>query len=292
VIEMGMNHEGEIDYLTRIAQPTVAIVNNAQRAHVGILGSLEAIARAKGEIYAGLRAAGTAVVNEDDRYAGYWKGLNPGRRIVTFGFAASAQVRGTLDGESLRVQLPSGNFSVALQVSGEHNARNALAACAAAFALDVPIACLREGLAGFRGVPGRLQRRRGAAGSWVIDDSYNANPESMRAAIRVLASQPGRRVMVMGDMGELGGESAALHAEVGAFAREARVDALLALGSDSREAVRAFGEGARSFEDVEALIGAARAECARGATLLVKGSRFMQMERVADALAEGETHAV
>jgi UDP-N-acetylmuramoyl-tripeptide--D-alanyl-D-alanine ligase len=276
VIEMGMNHEGEIDHLTRIAQPTVAIVNNAQRAHVGILGSLEAIARAKGEIYAGLRPSGAAVVNEDDAFAGYWKGLNRERRIVTFGFASSAAVRGHLDGANLRVQLPTGAFAVALQVSGEHNARNALAASAAAFALDVPVQAMRDGLAGFAGVPGRLQRRQARVGCWVIDDSYNANPESMKAAIRVLAAQAGRRVMVMGDMGELGGESLALHAEVGTFAREARIDALRA----------------RGFDDVEALIAAARDECAQGATVLVKGSRFMQMERVADALAGGETHAV
>ena len=292
VIEMGMNHEGEIDYLTRIAQPSIAIVNNAQRAHVGILGSLEAIARAKGEIYAGLSATGTAVINEDDAFAAYWKGLNQGRRVVTFGFSPDASVRGRLEGTSLHVQLPTGSFDAALQVAGEHNVRNALAACAAAFALDVPLLAMRDGIAAFAGVPGRLQRRRGAVGCWVIDDSYNANPESMKAAIRVLCAQPGRRVMVMGDMGELGGEAAQLHAEVGAFARDAGIDVLLALGKDSRESVRAFGDGARSFEEIEALIAAAQSECARGATVLVKGSRFMQMERVADALAaEGETHA-
>ena len=293
VIEMGMNHEGEIDYLTRIARPTVAVVNNAQRAHVGILGSIEAIARAKGEIYAGLPASGTAVINDDDAFANYWKGLNRGRRIVTFGFASSATVRGRLDGAALRVRLPDDEFAVTLQVSGEHNMRNALAACAAAFALGIAVADMREGLAGFAGVPGRLQRRRTRGGCWLIDDTYNANPESMKAAIRVLAAQGGRRVLVMGDMGELGPGSADLHAEVGVFAREAGIDALLALGNDSREAARAFGENAQSFDDIDGVIGAARAACAEGTTLLVKGSRFMQMERVTDALAaEGETHAV
>jgi UDP-N-acetylmuramoyl-tripeptide--D-alanyl-D-alanine ligase len=293
VIEMGMNHEGEIDYLTRIAQPTVALVNNAQRAHVGMLGSLEAIARAKGEIYAGLSATGAAVINEDDAFAPYWKGLNRGRRVVTFGFSPDASVRGRLEGTTLHVQLPTGAFDAQVQVAGEHNARNALAACAAAFALDVPLLAMRDGIAAFAGVPGRLQRRRAAAGCWVIDDSYNANPESMKAAIRVLAAQPGRRVMVMGDMGELGAEAPQMHAEVGAFARDAGIDLLLALGNDSRESVRAFGDGARSFDAIEALLAAARSEGARGATVLVKGSRFMQMERVADALAaEGETHAV
>jgi UDP-N-acetylmuramoyl-tripeptide--D-alanyl-D-alanine ligase len=285
VIEMGMNHAGEIDYLTRIAQPQVAIVNNAQRAHVGILGSLKAIARAKGEIYAGLKPSGIAVVNADDAFAGYWKELNAGRRIVTFGLAEPADVRATVEGSQVRFVTPADAFAVDLQVAGEHNVRNALAACAAAHALEIPPHAIQDGLNHFGGVPGRLQRRPGRSGSLVIDDSYNANPESMKAAIRVLAREAGRRVFVMGDMGELGDESAAMHAEVGTFAREAGIDALLALGEASRAAAQAFGAGARHFEALEALIEAAGHEAAAGATLLVKGSRFMQMERVADAMA-------
>ncbi|HEX9433779.1 MAG TPA: UDP-N-acetylmuramoyl-tripeptide--D-alanyl-D-alanine ligase [Burkholderiales bacterium] len=293
VIEMGMNHEGEIDYLTRIAQPTVAIVNNAQRAHVGILGSLEAVARAKGEIYAGLDAAGIAVVNEDDPYASYWKGLNAGRRIVTFGFSESANVRASAAGSQSRFVTPTDAFAVTLQVRGEHNVRNAMAACAAAYALEIPLAAMQEGLTHFAGVPGRLQRRRGAFGGAVIDDSYNANPESMKAALRVLVDEPGRKVFVMGDMGELGGDAEAMHAEVGTFAREAGVDALMALGEASTHAVQAFGKGAMHFRDLDALVKAASREAAAGATILVKGSRFMQMERVADALAaQGGLNAV
>jgi UDP-N-acetylmuramoyl-tripeptide--D-alanyl-D-alanine ligase len=294
VLEMGMNHEGEIDYLTRIAQPTVALVTNAHRAHVGMLGSLEAIARAKGEIYAGLKPSGVAVVNDDDDFADYWKGLNRGadRRIVTFGLRSGADVHATSSASPLRIVTPAGTFAVSLQVSGEHNVRNALAACAAAQAAGIPPSDMQAGLRAFAGVPGRLQRRRGAAGSWVIDDSYNANPESMKAAIRVLAAERGRRVLAMGDMGELGEASAALHAEVGAFARTQGIDALFALGEASAEAARGFGPGARHFDDAGALIGAAAAEAAAGATILVKGSRFMQMERVADALAgRGEGHA-
>jgi UDP-N-acetylmuramoyl-tripeptide--D-alanyl-D-alanine ligase len=291
VIEMGMNHAGEIDYLTRIAQPTVALVNNAQRAHVGLLGSLEAIARAKGEIYAGLKPSGIAVVNEDDPHAGYWKSLNAGRRIVTFGLSGNAQVHGGLAASQLRVVTPAEAFAVSLQVAGEHNARNALAACAAVHALGIPARAMQAGLAGFTGVAGRLQRRRGASGGWVIDDSYNANPESMRAALQVLAAERARKVFVMGDMGELGDEAAALHREVGEYARERGVDALYALGAASREAATAFGTGARAFEDVAALINEARRETAAGATVLVKGSRFMQMERVAEALAGGDRHA-
>jgi UDP-N-acetylmuramoyl-tripeptide--D-alanyl-D-alanine ligase len=293
VIEMGMNHTGEIDYLTRIAEPTVAIVNNAQRAHVGILGSLEAIARAKGEIYAGLRPGGIAVVNEDDAFAPYWKGLNTDHRVITFGLGESADVRATAAGTQVRFVTPVDAFAVTLQVRGEHNVRNALAACAAAHALEIPPHAMQEGLSHFAGVPGRLQRRRGAAGSWIIDDSYNANPESMKAAIRVLAAEPGRRVFVMGDMGELGAQSDALHAEVGAFARAQGIDAFLALGAASRKAADAYGRGALHFDDLDALLDAAGREAAKGATLLVKGSRFMQMERVADALAaQGDGHAV
>ena len=292
VIEMGMNHEHEIDYLTRIAQPAVALVNNAQRAHVGILGSVKAIARAKGEIYAGLKPSGVAVINDDDAFAGYWKTLNAGRRIVTFGLAESANVHATVVGSQVRFVTPADAFAVSLQVAGEHNVRNALAACAAAHALEIPPHHIQDGLNHFGGVPGRLQRRPGRAGATVIDDSYNANPESMKAAIRVLAQEPGRRVLVMGDMGELGDEAAAMHAEVGEFARQAGVDALLGLGNDSRHAVEAFGAGARHFAEAAQLLEEAGHEAARGATLLVKGSRFMQMERVADALAlAGDGHA-
>jgi UDP-N-acetylmuramoyl-tripeptide--D-alanyl-D-alanine ligase len=285
VIEMGMNHLGEIDYLTRIARPTVAIVNNAQRAHVGILGSIDAIAQAKGEIYAGLGAAGIAVVNEDDPFAKYWKELNAGRRIVTFGFNDTADVRASAAGTQSRFVTPTDAFAVTLQVRGEHNVRNAMAACAAAYALEIPLAAMQEGLAHFGGVPGRLQRRHGAFGGAVIDDSYNANPESMKAALRVLAEEPGRRVFVMGDMGELGDEADAMHAEVGSFAKASGIDALMALGESSAHAVQAFGKGGMHFRDLDALTKAATRESAAGATILVKGSRFMQMERVADALA-------
>jgi len=293
VIEMGMNHEGEIDYLTRIASPTVALVNNAQRAHVGVLGSVEAIARAKGEIYAGLGAGGIAVVNADDAFAPYWKGLNASRRIVTFGLSEGADVRGLQAGAQARFVTPTDAFAVALQVRGEHNLRNAAAACAAAYAIEIPFHAMQAGLASFAGVPGRLQRRKAPSGAVVIDDTYNANPESMKAALRVLAEEHGRKVFVMGDMGELGAGAAAMHAEVGAFARQTGIDALMAVGESSRHAVQAFGRGAMHFDDPEALTRAAANESAHGATILVKGSRFMKMERVADALAGREAgHAL
>ena len=283
VIEMGMNHPGEIDYLTRIARPDVALVTNAHRAHVGLLGSVEAVARAKGEIYAGLSASGIAVVNADDPFADYWKGLNAGRRVITFGLGPAADVHAS---GAARFATPSDAFMVTLRVAGEHNLRNAVAACAAAYALDIPSKSIRVGLAAFAGVPGRMQRRRGAGGALVIDDTYNANPESMKAAIAVLAAEPGRRILVMGDMGELGEAASAMHAEVGAFAASRGIEALLAVGNESAHAANAFGNAGRHFDSPDALIAAAAAQAAPGVTLLVKGSRFMQMERVADALAD------
>jgi UDP-N-acetylmuramoyl-tripeptide--D-alanyl-D-alanine ligase len=292
VIEMGMNHAGEIDYLTRIAAPTVALVNNAQRAHVGLLGSVDAVARAKGEIYAGLGPAGIAVVNEDDAFAAYWKGLNTARRTVTFGLGPTADVRAAVVGSQARFVTPADAFAVTLAVKGEHNLANAAAACAAAHALEIPPAAMQAGLAAFKGVPGRLQRRRTATGALVIDDSYNANPESMQAALRVLAEERGRKVFVMGDMGELGEQSEAMHAEVGRFAKEAGVDALMALGEGARHAVQSFGRGASHFDDAESLRKAVEREAAAGAAILVKGSRFMRMERIAEALAPGDSNAL
>jgi UDP-N-acetylmuramoyl-tripeptide--D-alanyl-D-alanine ligase len=291
VIEMGMNHPGEIDYLTRLARPDVALVNNAHRAHVGLLGDVAAVARAKGEIYGGLAEDGIALVNADDAFASYWKGLNEGRRIVTFGLSASADVHASVEGTQARFVTPVDAFALTLQVAGEHNLRNAAAAAAIAHALEIPPHAIQAGLAGFAGVPGRLQRRRGARGETIIDDTYNANPESMKAAIEVLAKEAGRTVFVMGDMGELGDDAAAMHAEVGEYARGAGIGALLAIGKDSAHAVKAFGANARHFDAIETLVEAARGEARTGAVLLVKGSRFMQMERVADALATGGVDA-
>jgi UDP-N-acetylmuramoyl-tripeptide--D-alanyl-D-alanine ligase len=288
VIEMGMNHPGEIDYLTRLAAPTVALVNNAQRAHIGLLGSVEAIARAKGEIYAGLGPGGVAIVNADDPFAGYWKELNAGRRIITFGLGADADVRASGEGAEARFVTPVDAFVATLPVAGEHNLRNAAAACAIAHALEIPPAAMQEGLNRFRGVPGRLQRRAGIKGSVVIDDTYNANPESMKAALAVLSREAGRRVFVMGDMGELGEQAGELHAEVGRFARELEIDGFFALGGESARAAGAFGPAARHFESREALVQALEALAGKDTTILVKGSRFMQMERVADALAARE----
>lgn len=292
VIEMGMNHAGEIDYLTRIAQPDVALINNASGAHLAGLGSVEGVARAKGEIFAGLKKKGTAVINADDAHAPLWRGLATGHACIEFGLADSADVRGAWRPEMLGVQMevetPTGALQVRLRVPGEHNVHNALAAIAAAVALNIPADKIAAGLEAFGGVAGRLQRKAARRGALVIDDTYNANPASMHAAIAVLAELPGRRILVMGDMGELGAEAAAMHAEVGKAAHDAGIDRLLALGELSREAVRTFGDGAQHFDSAEALCEALDAELAAGVAVLIKGSRFMKMERVVSSCIEGE----
>jgi UDP-N-acetylmuramoyl-tripeptide--D-alanyl-D-alanine ligase len=302
VIEMGMNHPGEIDYLARIACPDVALITNASGAHLEGLGSVEAVARAKGEIFAGLNGmtrrtevfgaggvpeahgGGTAIINADDAYAPLWRSLVGTRPLLEFGLDQQADVSGQWvaqgAGQHLSVQTPVGRFTAELQVPGAHNARNALAATAAAVALNVPLETIVAGLEKFGGVAGRLQRRVLQGGAVLIDDTYNANPASMRAAIAVLAQASGKRVMVMGDMGELGDDAAALHAGIGREAKRAGIEKLYALGELSRNAAREFGEGAQHFGHIDALLSALEKELDANTTVLVKGSRFMKMERV------------
>jgi UDP-N-acetylmuramoyl-tripeptide--D-alanyl-D-alanine ligase len=292
VLEMGMNHMGEIDYLTRIAAPDVALVNNAGGAHLEGLGSVAAVAQAKGEIFAGLEPHGTAVINADDEFAPLWREMAGVSQLLEFGLDSQADVCGTWRehgyGLQLEVTAPQGRLTVSLQVPGIHNARNALAASAAASALNVPLEKIAAGLEKFGGVAGRLQRKTTLSGASLIDDTYNANPASMRAAIGVLAQLGGKRVLVIGDMGELGDDAAALHAGVGREARHAGIDRLYALGDLSRHAVREFGSGAQHLDRVEDLQEALEKELDKDTTILVKGSRFMKMERVVDYLAAAQ----
>ena len=290
VLEMGMNHLGEIDYLTRLARPDVALVNNAQAAHVGMLGSVTEIARAKCEIYNGLDAQGIAIVNADDAHVGMWREANVGRRIVSFGLDQNANVRGEYlaseQGTTLTVHTVSEHFAVRLQVPGTHNVRNALAACAAALALHIAPEHICAGLAGFTGVKGRLQKKPGRHGSTFIDDSYNANPDSVLAALKVLSLHAGQKILVLGDMGELGEQAAALHAQIGLAARQAGIDRLFALGDLTRETVDAFGPGATHFDRIETLLADLEKALSADSTVLVKGSRFMHMERVVQNFTE------
>jgi len=298
VLEMGMNHLGEIRYLTGLAKPHVAVINNAGTAHIGELGSRENIARAKGEIFEGLGADGVKVINADDDFQDFWRGLVPTARLVTFGMAHPADVSARWEeapaGSLVTLHTPGGSAVTRLQVPGVHNVRNALAAAAVAHALGVPLDAIVAGLSAYGGTKGRMQRRTGPGGCVVIDDTYNANPDSMKAALDWLATQPGRRLFVMGDMGELGDGAAGMHAEIGQYAAAAGIDHLFALGTATTHAVSAFGPRARHFTQLEALVTALTADCAAGVTVLVKGSRFMQMERVVARLADDnratETH--
>lgn len=284
VIEMGMNHPGEIAYLTRLARPDVAIVTNVGRAHMEFLGSREGIARAKGEIFEGLGSGAVAVINADDEFAPMFRRTVEGHRVIDFGLErparVSAQYRLTPENAFLTMGLPEGEVDVQLRVPGLHNVQNALAAAAAATALSIAPEVIASGLARFAGVKGRLQRKAGLNGSSLIDDTYNANPESVNAALAVLAAAAGRRIFVLGDMGELGPESHKFHAEIGEQARSSGIETLLALGEASLHAVRGFGPGAMHFERIEDLLAHLENLLAPGVTVLVKGSRFMQMERV------------
>ncbi|MDO9225138.1 MAG: UDP-N-acetylmuramoyl-tripeptide--D-alanyl-D-alanine ligase [Pseudomonadota bacterium] len=287
-IEMGMNHLGEIAYLTELARPDVALVNNALRAHLEGLGSVEAVARAKGEIFSGLKDDGIAIINADDPHADYWRGLAGQHQVLSFGNAATADVRLMPDAVRFILETPMGRIDTVLRVPGEHNRRNAAAAATVALALGTPVAAVARGLAAYSGSKGRLQVHDCILGATLIDDSYNANPDSVLAAIQVLAARPGRRILVLGDMGELGPEAAALHREVGERARKAGIDRLLCLGELSINAAQGFGQGAMHFERIEEML--AEIECALGVdvTVLVKGSRFMKMERVVQSFVENQ----
>ncbi len=292
VVEMGANHPGEIAWLTELARPTVALITNAAAAHLEGFGSLEGVARAKGEIYGGLEEGGIAVINADDPFAGLWRGLNRERKVVTFGLEQEADVsaewEGGTDGSRLELHTWRGEEHVALPLAGRHNVMNALAATAAALAAGVELSAIREGLEAMTPVAGRLEHKRTAGGIPIIDDSYNANPASLGAALKVLAMAEGVRCLVMGDMGELGEEAVWLHQRIGEMARTEGIDRLYAVGELSRAAVLAFGSGGRHFDDREALIAALRKDLQKGMTVLVKGSRSMRMEQVVNALMDEE----
>ncbi|HUL41279.1 MAG TPA: UDP-N-acetylmuramoyl-tripeptide--D-alanyl-D-alanine ligase [Burkholderiales bacterium] len=289
VIEMGTNHPGEISYLTRLTKPDVALVNNAARAHLSGLISVEQVARAKGEIFEGLSKNGVAVINADDQYAELWRRSCADRRVLDFGFdrpaaiSARCALRGS--GADLEVETGAGEIHIKLQVAGQHNARNALAAATCALALGIKREAISAGLSAFAGVKGRLQRKRGKSGALLIDDTYNANPESVRAAVDVLSAEAGKKVLVLGDMGELGTQGPALHEEIGTQAKDAGIDVLYTLGELAAGAALQFGKGGRHFTQIEELLAEVEKLLAPDVAVLVKGSRFMRMERIVERLA-------
>ncbi len=297
VVELGMNHPGEIAHLAAIARPTVALVNNAQREHLEFMESVEAVARENGSVIESLGTTGVAVFPADDAHAPLWHSLAGTRPTLTFALQGKADVtcHAVWDAThwALMLHTPPGTVTLQLHVAGWHNVKNALAAAACALAAGCPLEAIGRGLEAFAPVKGRSQVRSFLQGGrlvTLIDDTYNANPDSVRAVIDVLASLPGPRWLVLGDMGEVGDQGPAFHHEVGTYAHERGIDAVWLAGTMSAHAAQAF-PGARHFDAVPSLI-AALAQAPHCNAAAVKGSRFMQMERVVAALIASEaTHA-
>ena len=294
VIEMGMNHFGELSLLTQIAGPNVALVNNALRAHVGCgFDGVGDIAKAKSEIYEGLLSDGIALIPCEDANIATFEAATAQLNAQTFGVASGDVHAENIELKPLSCEfdLVRGNERVAvvLPVPGRHNVHNAVAAAALALAAGLSLAEVSDGLKNFSNIKGRLNIKQGIKGATLIDDTYNANPDSMKAAIDVLAAMPAPRIFVMGDMGELGeDEAAAMHAEVGAYARDQGIEAAYFVGDNSVEAAETFGADGLWFAAKDPLIQVLSHDLPERATVLVKGSRFMKMEEVVEALTDKE----
>jgi UDP-N-acetylmuramoyl-tripeptide--D-alanyl-D-alanine ligase len=298
VVEMGANRGGEVAHLVRIARPTVGMITNAGAEHLEGFGSIEGVARAEGEMVEGLASDAIAVINADDEFAKLWRGMTKAR-VVTFGVRANADFKAndthtTIGAEGFlthfTLDCPLGSASVALHMGGRHNVSNALAAAAAATSAGAGLQQIVAGLGTVRAVSGRLQFKKALSGAWIIDDSYNANPSSMRAGIEVLAELDGAKWLVVGDMAELGEFAPAAHEEIGELARAHGIERLYAIGGLAKLAVDSFGAGAQWFPDAQALskaLGLALAGAASPVRMLIKGSRVNKLERVVDALVHG-----
>jgi len=305
VVEMGANRIGDVAELVPLAVPTVGLITNAGAEHLEGFGDLDGVAQGEGEMVAGLAAGATAIINADDAYAAYWHGVAGATRVLTFGvrprpdgsradFTATDLAQTIEQGEFVTrfvLECPLGECRVLLKAGGAHNVVNALAAAAAASAAGASLEDIVAGLADFRPVAGRLQLKAGARGSWIIDDSYNANPSSVRVGLELLRTLSGSRWLVLGEMAELGDHAQGSHAEMGALARDCGVRRLFAMGAQTAHAVDSFGAGGEWFADAAALGARVRAELAPGVTVLVKGSRVNRLERVVQALTAGELHS-
>ncbi len=295
IVEMGANKPGEIAHLAEIAEPTAGIVTLAGAAHLEGFRSVETVAKTKGALFSALPADGLAVINADDDYADLWRGMAAHCEQLSFGIRARADVsaRAIRDGDALsqtgtafELVTPAGNAEVQLPIPGRHNVMNALGVAAVSVGLGLAPELVADGLADMRSVAGRLRMLKGLGGAQIVDDSYNANPVSVRAALEWLATQPGRQWFAFGDMAELGRDAAALHRQVGEWARELGIERLLAVGPLSREAVNAFGKGAEFFASHDALISALAEQLDAQVTLLVKGSRSAQMDLIVAGVGE------
>lgn len=296
VVELGASGLGEIAYTVRLARPHVSVLTNAAATHLEGFGSLEGVVRTKGEIIDGLATDGIAVLNADDPHFAVWNARAGSRRVVRFGLhAESADCHAgdiqidPMKGTRFTLNTPEGCCSIELGLLGMHNVVNALAASAASLAAGARLDDVRLGLALVAPVPGRLCLFRTPSGVTLVDDTYNASPSSFRAAIDVLAGFPGSRILIVGDMGELGPDSQEAHKGVGAYAHERGIDALWSTGPLSAFAAAGFGKDALHFENIAALVDHARVALSKGSSVLVKGSRSAAMERVVEKLISGET---
>ncbi len=289
VIEMGMNHFGEIDYLTHLTSPTVATITNAAACHLEGLGDIAGVARAKGEIFGGLATDGIAVLNRDDAFFPYWHGIIGEKRFITFGYHPDADVRTDYNDEHkgpLTVETPSGVIMLTLPLIGKHNVTNSLAAIAATLAINIHPNAIKQGIETTKPAPGRLQLHELVNDVKIIDDTYNANPFSLQAAVNALTQFAGKKILVLGDMRELGPEAESLHFAAGENIRKAGVDFLFTYGELSAQSAQAFGEGAYHFSDQEKLLQALQPLLQTAVTILVKGSRSMRMEKVVQGLVD------
>jgi len=285
VIEMGANHPKEIEYLTHIAKPTVAIITNAGPAHLEGFGDIEGVARAKGEIYSGLSQNGTAIINNDDQYSEYWLSICKGVKTCTFGSVGEADYLVRKENGHVLLTTPGETVNIDYYLPGEHNLLNAAAAAAACSAAGVSIESIKNGLESMQAVSGRLQLKKGISGSRIIDDTYNANPGSLKAALQVLNEYPGTHLLALGDMGELGNAAEHSHTDAGKQARNSGVNKLYAIGQFAQFSAQGFGEDSYVFEDQPSMISEIKNNLAEDVTLLVKGSRLMKMENIVNALA-------
>ena len=292
VLELGMNHPREISYLSRIAKPTVAVITNAASAHLEGLGSVTGVARAKAEIFLGMKPNSVAVINADDRFAAYWLARGRSCTTLTFALDNQADVKGEVEwrGDDMHVEirLPEETCEVKLNLLGQHNARNALAAAAVAWSLGFGADQIKAGLEQVQPVNGRLQPRQGKNNALLIDDSYNANPASLRCAIQVLTRREGHRVLVIGNMAELGSESESFHRDAGRYAREKGIQQLLTTGTLAALSAEEFGIGASHYENCDELSEALLGLLAPNVSVLIKGSRSAHMERVVEVLLDTE----
>jgi UDP-N-acetylmuramoyl-tripeptide--D-alanyl-D-alanine ligase len=285
VVEMGMNHKGEISYLSKIAIPDIAVITNIAEAHIEFFGSKKGIAKAKSEIFEGLKKDGTAIINRDDEFYSLMKNAARTKKIISFGLNKKSDVylKKTAQGIS-QIHTPKGSVNIKVKLQGEHNLKNVLAAVASTIALKIPLKTIKKGIEAIKPVHGRLEVKKGLNGSMLIDDTYNANPESMRAAIDVLANKDYEKILIIGDMGELGKKAAQYHASIATHINKKKTLHVVGIGKLTKHTIDKCNGNAKWFNNKKELIQYVKSKIRKNSCVLIKGSRFMKMEEVVEAL--------